>query len=61
VWKVTVQCISGLFGTLDQVIARAGATYSVHGEVRAPLNHFLNRSSPTPEGHWPVNPAVSQS
>ena len=31
-----------IFGTIDRVIARAGATYSVHGEVRAPLDHFLN-------------------
>jgi len=31
-----------VFGTLDRVIARAGHHYSVHGEVRAPLDHFLN-------------------
>lgn len=31
-----------IFGTIDRVIARAGSTYSVHGEVRAPLDHFLN-------------------
>lgn len=31
-----------VFGTLDRVIARAGATYSIHGEVRAPFDHFLN-------------------
>jgi uroporphyrinogen-III decarboxylase len=31
-----------VFGTLDRVIARAGAEYSVHGEVRAPFDHFLN-------------------
>jgi uroporphyrinogen-III decarboxylase len=31
-----------VFGTLDRVIAKAGDHYSVHGEVRAPLDHFLN-------------------
>ncbi len=31
-----------VFGLLDRVIARAGKDYSVHGEVRAPLDHFLN-------------------
>jgi hypothetical protein len=31
-----------VFGTLDRVIAKAGDNYSVHGEVRAPLDHFLN-------------------
>ena len=31
-----------VFGTLDRVVARAGDRYSVHGEVRAPLDHFLN-------------------
>lgn len=31
-----------LFGTLDRIVARAGAEYSVHGEVRAPFDHFLN-------------------
>jgi hypothetical protein len=31
-----------VFGLLDRVIARAGERYSVHGEVRAPLDHFLN-------------------
>jgi hypothetical protein len=31
-----------VFGLLDRVIARAGRDYSVHGEVRAPLDHFLN-------------------
>lgn len=31
-----------VFGTLDRIIARAGDQYSVHGEVRAPLDHFLN-------------------
>ena len=31
-----------VFGTLDRVIAQAGDHYSVHGEVRAPLDHFLN-------------------
>ncbi len=31
-----------VFGTLDRVIARTGGEYSVHGEVRAPFDHFLN-------------------
>lgn len=31
-----------VFGTLDRVLARAGDRWSVHGEVRAPLDHFLN-------------------
>ena len=31
-----------VFGLLDRVIAKAGRDYSVHGEVRAPLDHFLN-------------------
>lgn len=31
-----------LFGTLDRIVARAGADYSIHGEVRAPFDHFLN-------------------
>jgi Uroporphyrinogen decarboxylase (URO-D) len=31
-----------VFGTLDRVIARVGKDYSVHGEVRAPFDHFLN-------------------
>jgi uroporphyrinogen-III decarboxylase len=30
------------FGTLDRVLARAGSECSVHGEVRAPFDHFLN-------------------
>jgi MtaA/CmuA family methyltransferase len=30
------------FATLDRVIARCGNEYSVHGEVRAPLDHFLS-------------------
>ena len=33
-----------VFGTLDRVIAKAGDTYSVHGEVRSPFDHFLNVS-----------------
>ena len=32
----------GVFGMLDRVIAAAGEEYSVHGEVRAPFDHFLN-------------------
>jgi len=31
-----------VFGTLDKVIERVGKEYSVHGEVRAPFDHFLN-------------------
>ncbi|MEM8681173.1 MAG: uroporphyrinogen decarboxylase family protein [Planctomycetota bacterium] len=31
-----------VFGMLDAVIAKVGDEYSVHGEVRAPFDHFLN-------------------
>jgi uroporphyrinogen-III decarboxylase len=31
-----------VFGTIDRVIAKVGNEYSVHGEVRAPFDHFLN-------------------
>lgn len=31
-----------IFGTIDRVIAKAGGEYSVHGEVRAPFDHFLS-------------------
>jgi MtaA/CmuA family methyltransferase len=31
-----------VFGTIDRVMARCGSEYSVHGEVRAPLDHFLS-------------------
>ena len=31
-----------VFGLIDRVIAKAGDAYSVHGEVRAPMDHFLN-------------------
>lgn len=31
-----------VFGMLDKVIERVGDEYSVHGEVRAPFDHFLN-------------------
>ena len=31
-----------VFGLVDRVIAKAGDEYSVHGEVRAPMDHFLN-------------------
>ena len=31
-----------VFATLDRVIDRVGDDYSVHGEVRAPFDHFLN-------------------
>ena len=31
-----------VFGMLDKVMERAGDEYSVHGEVRAPFDHFLN-------------------
>jgi len=30
------------FAALDRVIERAGDEYSIHGEVRAPFDHFLN-------------------
>lgn len=30
------------FATLDYVIGKAGGQYSVHGEVRAPMDHYLN-------------------
>ncbi|MCH8193534.1 MAG: hypothetical protein IIA65_05910 [Planctomycetes bacterium] len=30
------------FATLDYVIGKAGSQYSVHGEVRAPMDHYLN-------------------
>jgi hypothetical protein len=30
------------YGAIDRVLAAAGAEFSVHGEVRAPLDHFLN-------------------
>ena len=30
------------FGTIDSVMRRCGDRYSVHGEVRAPLDHFLS-------------------
>lgn len=31
-----------VFGMLDKVLERVGCEYSVHGEVRSPLDHFLN-------------------
>lgn len=31
-----------IFATLDRVIEAVGDEYSVHGEVRSPLDHFLN-------------------
>jgi MtaA/CmuA family methyltransferase len=31
-----------VFGLLDRVVAKAGDEFSVHGEVRAPMDHFLN-------------------
>ena len=31
-----------VFGTIDRVIAAVGDTHSVHGEVRAPFDHFMN-------------------
>jgi uroporphyrinogen-III decarboxylase len=30
------------FGMIDKVIERVGGEFSVHGEVRAPMDHFLN-------------------
>ena len=31
-----------VFGTIDRVIEKVGDEYSVHGEVRAPFDNFLN-------------------
>ncbi len=31
-----------VFATIDRVIAKAGQEFSVHGEVRAPFDHFLS-------------------
>jgi len=31
-----------LFGMLNRVLSKAGAVYSVHGEVRSPFDHFMN-------------------
>jgi len=31
-----------VFGLIDRVVTRVGKEYSVHGEVRAPFDHFLN-------------------
>ena len=31
-----------IFATIDRVLEKAGDEYSVHGEVRAPFDHFLN-------------------
>ncbi len=31
-----------VFATIDRVLERVGDEYSVHGEVRAPFDHFLN-------------------
>lgn len=31
-----------VFATLDRVLEKAGNDYSIHGEVRSPLDHFLS-------------------
>lgn len=31
-----------VFGMIDKVMQRVGDEYSIHGEVRAPMDHFLN-------------------
>lgn len=31
-----------VFGLLDRIVEKAGDEFSVHGEVRAPMDHFLN-------------------
>lgn len=40
--KTAEEIPENVFGLIDRVIAAAGADYSVHGEVRAPMDHFLN-------------------
>ena len=41
-YKTPEEIPEHVFGLIDRVIARAGDRYSVHGEVRAPMDHFLN-------------------
>ncbi|WP_428938551.1 uroporphyrinogen decarboxylase family protein [Fontivita pretiosa] len=41
-FKTPEQIPQEAFGLIDRVIERCGDRYSVHGEVRSPLDHFLN-------------------
>ena len=41
-WCTPEEIPDAMFGLLDRVMAKAGGDYSVHGEVRAPFDHFLN-------------------
>lgn len=40
--KTPEQIPEETYGLIDRVIARCGTEFSVHGEVRAPLDHFIN-------------------
>ena len=41
-YKTIQEIPDHVFGMIDRVIEMAGNEYSVHGEVRAPFDHFLN-------------------
>ena len=41
-YRTPEQIPDHVFGMIDKVIERVGDEYSVHGEVRAPLDHFMN-------------------
>ena len=41
-YKTPEEIPDDVFGMLDRVVERAGKDYSIHGEVRAPFDHFLN-------------------
>jgi len=41
-YRVPEEIPDQVFGLIDRMVAKAGDKYSVHGEVRAPLDHFLN-------------------
>ena len=41
-YKTPEEIPDHVFGLLDTVIAKLGDEYSIHAEVRAPLDHFLN-------------------
>ena len=41
-YKTPEEIPDTVFGMLDRVIEKVGDEYSVHGEVRAPFDHFLN-------------------
>ena len=41
-YKTPEEIPEEVFGMLDRVVAKVGDAYSVHGEVRAPFDHFLN-------------------